>query len=377
MTPLVQPLSYRHRNLFFYLLVGIFATSLPFLFLYASGYRFSFTDNNLVSTGGLYVAVERTGAEIFINDELVRETRVFRRAFYAQGLPVGTHKVHVNKVGYHTWVKELPVYAQLVTEAQAFNLPIVPEVRLITEWTTPAKVAVLTASSSVIENATPVNQFLLQLKASTSTLIANPEYQEILEQFVSTSIEPSSSLFARFRATLSSATSTLKLSTTTKEWQGVKLYKINGEVFAQYIGQENTMPYYYCALPFAKYEPATTTPKTKPTAVATVAKAGDILNDDTMLKVQTVSEDTVCEPTIKIDVAGEPVSYFDFFPNSTDLVLLGMKDGIYVIEIDDRAWQNKQPLLLGEDLEVRVINGAIYVFDGTVLYQVVINQNWF
>ena len=55
---------------------------------------------------------------------------------------------------------------------------------------------------------------------------------------------------------------------------------------------------------------------------------------------------------------------------------MGSESGIYVVEIDDRAWQNRQPLITGEDLEVRVYNGAIYVFDGYYIYQIQISQDW-
>ena len=83
----VQPLPYRKRRRTFFFLLALFVISLPFLYLYATGYRFDLSDTNaIVGTGGIYVAAERTGAEIYIDDELVRETRVFRTAFYAQNL---------------------------------------------------------------------------------------------------------------------------------------------------------------------------------------------------------------------------------------------------------------------------------------------------
>ena len=183
MSPQVQPLSYRHRNLFFYFLLAIFLGALPFLFLYASGYRFNLGQSGFVSTGGLYVAADKSGAEIYINDELVRETRVFRRAFYAQGLEAGTHKIHVQKEGHHTWTKELPVYPHLVTEAQAFNLPLVPTVRVITPWRTPAGVTVVTASSTVMSVADVSNQYLFHARAATSTLQADTEFADLLKYF--------------------------------------------------------------------------------------------------------------------------------------------------------------------------------------------------
>lgn len=382
MTPKVQPLSHRHRNIFFYLLFGIFIAALPFLFLYASGYRFYFDDVGFVSTGGLYVAADKTGAQIFINDELVRETRVFRRAFYAQGLDAGTHEVHVQKEGYHTWTKELPVYPHLVTEAQAFNLPLIPEVRVITPWRTSGGVAVLTATSSLLSAATVSNQYLFEPRAATSTMFANTEFDDLLEYFAATgTVASDPGVLERMQTALNSSlnATTTAFATTTKEWRGVRLYQAGDDVYATYVGNRSTMPYYYCAESFPPYQPAaTTTPVKTATLGAAVAEAkGDTLDDTLELEVQTVKESDICDPTIRMDRGGEEVDYFDFFPNSTDLVVMGLQSGVYLVEIDDRAWQNRQPLLLGTGLEVRVINGGIYVYDGRVIYQIQINQNWF
>lgn len=377
MTPHVKPLSYRHRYWFFYLLTGIFIASLPFLFLYASGYRFEFGHEGLISTGGLYIAAERTGAQIHINDKLVRETRVFRRAFYAQGLPEGTHKVHVDKDGHHTWVKELPVYAHLVTEAQAFNLPLIPELRVITPWRTPSDIAVMTSSSSLSRVSTIVNQYLLEPRAASSTMTRSAEFDELLGYFVSTSTsEKTTGLLERMQTTLSSATSSREVATTTKIWRNVQLFQLGEDVHARYIGNPSDMPYYYCADPFPRYEPKSATSTKASAALTKTAEAAEF-SDELLLEVQTVEDSASCDPTVMIDRANETVTYFDFFPNSTDLVIIGSDSGVYVVEIDDRAWQNRQPLLLGAGLEVRVVNGNIYVYDGTYIYQIQIDENWF
>lgn len=377
MTPHVKPLSYRHRYWFFYLLTGIFLASLPFLFLYASGYRFEFGRSGLISTGGLYIAAERTGAQIYINDALVRETRVFRRAFYSQGLSEGTHKIHVDKDGHHTWVKELPVYAHLVTEAQAFNLPLIPEVRVITPWRTRSDIAVMTSTSSLARSASIVNQYLLEPRATASTMVRSSEFDELLGYFVATSTAGrSSGLLERMQTTLTDATSTEEVATTTKVWRDVQLFQAGDEVYARYIGPAGDMPYYYCAEPFPSYQPdQATTTKTGSTLTKTASAAE--FDDELLLEVQTVEDAQSCDPTVRIDRAGETVTYFDFFPNSTDLVVIGSDSGLFLVEIDDRAWQNRQPLLLGPNLEARVVNGNIYAYDGDYIYQIQIGQNWF
>lgn len=356
-------------------MTGIFVAALPFLFLYASGYRFEFGKTGLVSTGGLYIAAERTGAQIFINDELVRETRVFRRAFYAQGFPEGTHKVHVTKEGHHTWVKELPVYSHLVTEAQAFNLPLVPEATIIAPWRTGAGVNVLTSSSTLQGKVRFLNQYLLEPRASTATMQKNTEFVSLLELFTATSTQAEElGLVEKMQTTFTTATTSEIIASSTKEWRGVRLFEEDGDIYARFIGTPNNMPYYYCAAPFPHYEPQGTSTRAT-TGIVNVAQAMDI-EDDLLLEVQTVVDPDNCDPTILMDDGGEEVNYFDFFPNSTDLVIMGTDSGIYVVEIDDRGWQNRQPLLIGKNLEVRVYNGGVYIYDGKYIYQIQISQSW-
>lgn len=376
MTPKVEPLSYRHRNLFFYLLVFIFVAALPFLFLYAAGYRLNFLQTSLISTGGLYVAAERTGAEIYINDELVRETRVFRRAFYAQGLEARTHRILVQKEDHHTWVKELPVYPHLVTEAQAFNLPLVPTLRVVAPYQTPAGVAVLTSTSTVLQVSKPQNQILIEKRAATSTMVINPEYDDLLRYFEKP-LKDEREVSLSKEVPLATDTSSTTIATTTKTTSDVVLFESDGKVFARYTGTYNSMPYYYCADSFPPYVPTTAASSTARANLANIAEAREMFEDELMLDVQTPKEDIACDPVIEVDTFDEEISYFDFFPGSTDLVVVSGQSGIYVVEIDDRAWQNRQPLLLGEGLRAIVQNGAIYIYDGKVIYQVIVAQNWF
>lgn len=376
MSPQVKPLSYRHRYWFFYLLLGVFVSSLPFLYLYATGYRFEWGGGTIVSTGGLYIAAERTGAEIYIDDELVRETRAFRRAFYAQGLNAGTHKVYVKKSGHHTWIKELPVYSHLVTEAQAFNLPIVPKVRVIGRWQTPAGVTVITSTSTVLKHASSTNQVLFEPRADVTDLIENSEFTELSTKFAESASTKMKST-NRALSVLVKDVATSTVATTTKESRGVRLYETtDARVYATYVGSRDSMPYYYCADPFPSYQKATSTifiNKGQAAAAQVVVEAEEAID----LPLASMNADADCDPTIEIDPGGESVEYFDFFPNSSDLVLLGSESGAYVVEIDDRSWQNRQPLISGKGLTIRVVNGAVYAYDGKVFYQVSIDQSWF
>lgn len=383
-TPQVQPLPYRQRKRTFGLLLTLFLVSLPFLYLYATGYRFDLNARtNLVSTGGMYVAAERTGAEIFIDGELVRETRAFRRAFYAQNLDPGTHRVHVQKEGQHTWVKELPVTSHLVTEAQAFNLPLVPQVRLITQWQTATGSAVVKVP---ITYASSTNEFVATTTLSTTKFTPNAEYDALTRFFGTTTPTTTPGAVAtvakrigtllepQHGTTTATTTEAQEVPTTTKESNGVRLYEQGDDVYAEWVGSFSEMPYYYCAETFPPYSsstPVATTSATLP-AAAVVAKApiAEAVEDEVLIQpVQTVAPDTVCEPKIRIDRKGQAVKHFDFVPGSTDYVIMGLQDGVYMVEIDDRSWQNVQPIMAGNNLDFRVENGVVYVFDGTIIYQ--------
>lgn len=167
-------------------------------------------------------------------------------------------------------------------------------------------------------------------------------------------------------------------ATSTKEWRGVRLFEgLNKDVFASFVGPYEQMPYYYCAETFPPYDASTSTSNTLTASAAMSEVVNPDQEDELVLPVQSVSPNKICEPVIKIDRANEEVSYFDFFPNSTDLVVLSQESGIYVVEIDDRAWQNRQPMLLAKDLKTIVYNGAVYAYDGNYIYQIIITQNWF
>ncbi len=367
----VAPLPYKTRQRTFGLLAFVFVVSLPFLYIYATGYRFDFAKpTTLVSTGGMYVAVDGTGAEIYIDGELVRETRTFRKAFYAQSLDAGTHRVHVQKEGYQTWVKELPVSKHRVTEAEAFNLPIVPQVRVITKWQTATGTMIV---RNPLMNASSTNEVFATSTVSTSTLIANIEYERLLQSFSTTTEQESTTQQLKDLLTTGTSTSPRDaLGTTTIISGGAKLYQDGDDIYTTWIGSFEDMPYYYCSAEFPPY--STGTP------IAQDARENDMSGDDIVTgddsvemqlhPVQAPLKDIDCEPKIRMDRKSQEVRDFDFFPGSSDFVLVALTEGIYMIEVDNRAWQNVQPLILADNLHFHIENGNMYVLQDDVIYQV-------
>lgn len=384
--PYIRPMSRLKRRLVLLALVLFFLSSIPVLYMYATGYRIDFTGNtNFVSTGGIFVSAEIPNVEIYIDNTLVRETRRFRKAFYAQNIDAGTHQVHVQKAGYHTWVKELPVYPRLVTEVQAFNLPLVPRARVITRFETATGTPTVLGKTVLLASST--GAVYATTSVSTARLIEGAEYKGMLQLFgleeKATTTKPVSARVAGVvEATAAEllragpASTTEEVATTTKESRGIRLFENDGDVFADWIGSRENMPYYYCAEAFpSRTEDAASALTSTSSALEALVirgseKKASVPAEDP--QVQQVSEDVACVPEIRIDRKWQHVSYFDFFPGTTDIVILGLEDGIYAVEIDNRSWQNVQPIVLGTDLSFRVTNGRVVVYDGTTFYEMVL-----
>ncbi len=389
----MRPLEKRKRRYFFWLLGALFISVLPFLYLYATGYRFSWTERmNFISTGGLYIAAEQTGVEIYIDNQLARETRIFGKAFYAQNIDPATHRVHVQKVGYHTWVKELPVYAHLVTEVQAFNLPLVPHIRPITRLKTATGTPIVIPNdigNTIMGHASSSVDVYATTTTATTTFTKNQEYADIQNTFgIAEQVTPKKKTVAQqVESALESATgvATTAKATTTKEYNNVRLFQDGDDVYAEWVGSREGMPYFYCAKAFdplpkdAEGKPvyvseSTTSPliplAKKLPEIKNVQQKAAVLPDELMNPpVQKVPEGEACVPRIQIDRKWQKVKFFDFFPGNSNLVVMVLEHGVYAVETDNRSWQNVQPILEGDNLDARISNGHIVVYDGSLFYE--------
>ena len=181
MQPNVRPLSLWRRKFVFGSLLFAFLISLPVFIFYATGYRydFSLTTPIFTATGGLYVLAEAQDSQIYIDDAEVTNARSFRNASYIQGLEPNTYRLHVQSPGLNTCVKELKVYPQIVTEVEAFNLPSIPQARLITPYTDVKGQAVIFATTSttpVLMGIASTTPFILATSLGTSTYNQSQEF---------------------------------------------------------------------------------------------------------------------------------------------------------------------------------------------------------
>jgi hypothetical protein len=367
MQPELPPLSRSNRRFVFISMLVSFTVLVPVLVFYAIGYRYDFetVGANFKVVGGLYISTEEDDTDIFLDEEPVEDMRIFQRAAYIQNVPDGIHRVHVEGEGLVTWVKELPVFSHLVTEARSFNLPAVPQVRVITPWINPVTqvgVFLPPMSSSTFAIATTTNSIEFATTTATSTYLANSEYTYLVSLFASSTKEmyatqrdnQTTNQFT-FDRTLINQVATAT-ATTTKLVQSSVIYERDGEVYVGWLGDNRTIPHYFCLY----YQGIETAQLYGTHVYEQLIEQVDVA--DSLLSMQRNKR--ICRNEIRIDRLWQEVQYFNFMPGNTDLVLMHLENGVYVVEVDDRAWQNTQLLYPGTDLQVLIDGRQIYIFDG-------------
>ena len=370
--PQISGMSPRRRTVFFWGLVVIFALVLPAMIFYTTGYRFDVFNDltpNIVTTGGMYISTQSTDVEVYLDEEQVERPRLFRSAYYIQNIDAGVRRVVVQGAGIQTWVKELMVKPYIVTETAAFNLPTVPQLRPITEFQTNTGAAVYFASSTLdtlFANATSTEDLFVATTSATSSYSTNPEHEFVVRLF-GTSTATTTSVFADFIRDVDrfrfispgervATTSTTSASTPViVERNDIRLVTKAVELYAVWQGKALDVPYYFC-VNTGSYA-STSQHYGEHVAQAVFEQLGTTTATSTLVTVN----DRICRTEIKLDRLRQEVYLYEFFPGTDDLVLLQLQDGLYVTEIDDRAWQNTQLLYPGENLQVLVENDIIYL----------------
>ena len=375
--PQILGMSNRRRNFFFWTLVAVFVLLLPAMIFYTTGYRLTLdadSETLVTTTGGIYITTPNLEVDVYLDEEQIERPRLYRSAYYIQNIAAGQHRVVVQAPGVHTWVKELPVDSRIVIEAAAFNMPVLPQLRPITQYQTETGVAVYQAamaSTSLFSRATATEPFTLATTTSTSTYIVNPEY-EFVESLFGTSSATTTSVFAqfllemdRFRFTSPEERQAATSSTTVDriERNDVELISRGLELYATWRGRDDDIPFYFCVTNGS----ATNTAKRYGQHVADA-----VFNPPTATSTPTfLLDDRICRSEIKLNRLRQDVYLFDFFPGSSDLVLLQLEDGLYVTEIDDRAWQNTQLLYPSTDMRMVIENNIIYIAEEGNYFEII------
>ncbi|MBX4210443.1 hypothetical protein KW783_00525 [Candidatus Parcubacteria bacterium] len=201
----MKPISRGMRRIYLVVFTLLFIMLVPTLILYALGYRFA-SDWSIFSTGGIYIASDQSGAEIYLNNKLVSQTSYFRRGYFIQNLRRGNYFVIFAKQNFRSWSKHLDVLDQKVTEAYAFNMPNDPVIRReIPEFT--------------------------KVSVATSTLTRpNAFYTDLLIDFAERNLQ-SESVLGLLRE---------------KDRKKVVLWQEGNKVHARWTGAEDAAPYFFC-----------------------------------------------------------------------------------------------------------------------------------
>lgn len=375
--PQIESLSHKRRKQFFWLLVLVFLVALPSLIFYTTGYRLNFEneETSIVTTGGMYITTDNLEVDVYLDDEQVERPRLFRSAYYIQNIATGQHRVVVQRPDLYTWVKELPVDPYIVTEASAFNMPVIPHVRPISKYTTatgtPVYLGVAT-TTTLFSGVTTTIPVLITPSKSTRAYDLNEEYI-FVESLFSTTSTSTRSVFERildgverFRFATTSTELAAEPATTTEsiiERGGIRLIDREGELYAVWQDTVSSIPYYFCI--------------SEARSSTTALRYGEhVALEIERMKVSTTTPiildgNRLCRPEVRLDRQRMDVYFYDFFPSSSDLVLLQLENGLYVTEIDDRAWQNSQLIYPGTDFQVVVENNVIYVHDDNRYFEII------
>lgn len=364
----------------FVMSILLFAVTVPLLVLYAIGYRLDLESDtqNFRTVGGMYVSTGSELAEIYVDDEVVEDMRLFQQAAYIQNITAGMVRVHTQGDGIETWVKELPVYSHLVTQAQSFNMPSQSTVRYVSPYVNDAGVPLYREARVTERPFVQATTSIPIIFATTSVATLgseNPEYTYLETLFASTT-EERAILIEResyeapdfsFEAPRVFATTT---ATTTIVDGNYTLQKEQGEVYVSWTGSLENIPHYYCVftesyIATKEYygEHVADQLFTLSTTTATYEQASTTVNQNSQL----------CRTKIKLDRKWQVVIWLEFLPGSNDHVLLQLQDGIYVVEVDDRAWQNVQQLYAGDYLTMIVDGEQIFVKDGDIIFEVLLD----
>lgn len=362
--PQIKSLPLKSRQRIFAALFLVFLIALPAFIFYTSGFRLSFEDEgtSVVTTGGMYITTDNLEVDVYLDEEQIQRPRLFRSAYYIQNIEAGAHHVVVQQPGLYTWVKDLSVDPYLVVEAAAFNMPIQPQIRPIAEFVNTSGQSVFFAKGTTTDlfpDASSTEEYVVQTKRGNTTLASNSEFKFVDDLFTNAA-STTRSLLDRIETEIErfqfSTTTNKGIASTTisyVEKGNIRLVERGSDLYAIWIGSSNNVPHYFCVLDGA----STTISERYGEHIAVQIESQRVSTTTPLM----FDNNRACRTEIKLDRKWQNIKMYNFLPRSSDLVVLQLDDGLYVTEIDDRAWQNTQRIYSGTDFKTIVTDDAIYI----------------
>lgn len=118
------------RSLLFYLSLILFFTGLPFILLFALGYKFDPHTFKLVKTGLVYLKTQPDGAAIYLNNKLIPA----KTPSSIQELLPGPYKITLELARHYPWKGEVSVEAGKVSRLDKIILfPVTPDLEQLNQ----------------------------------------------------------------------------------------------------------------------------------------------------------------------------------------------------------------------------------------------------
>jgi len=130
----LKVMTKRFRKTLFWLSTASFIVIVIPVILYALGFRIAPDSWELVQAGGLSIAsTPSTGTRIYVDGKLERETTIFSRRLFLQGLTPRRYTIRIEKEDYFPWQKVLMVDPERVADAHALLIKDSPEGATLTQ----------------------------------------------------------------------------------------------------------------------------------------------------------------------------------------------------------------------------------------------------
>lgn len=339
----MKPLSKKARLGSGIFLGVIFFILAPLILADSFGYQWEKIEDvfTFVKKGGVYVASDYSGVEIYVNGEYFKDSGILIRNTLVQDLdPNETHEILAQKEDRHDWRKELPVYESIVTEAKVLMLPIEIENEEVYPFLNELGEGTTTATSTLSKNDEISEEYLIDGYIPT-----NSEYRDLINLFSEEENNVYSTTTSLIDEDLQTSLEDIdEVATTSTSTKDIPEYFVdlgieepenldnlitlsdqvawidNGNIILNWIDEDNKPAYYYC------------------------------------LELEE------CRRTITLDW-GKDIQKFDFLPGRSDVFVVLVSDGIYAVEVDDRSQRNIQPIYLGQDLDFKIDRSRIIIKD--------------
>ena len=100
----------------------LFLIITPYIVFYSLGYRVDLKNMKIFATGGIYIRVFPSGADITVDSKIKNSTGIFSNSVFVQNLSPDQHNVLIQKDGYYDYQKNLNVEEKEVTKLENVTL---------------------------------------------------------------------------------------------------------------------------------------------------------------------------------------------------------------------------------------------------------------